>query len=171
LVVSSKSALGATTVPLNAFSLVAGTFDGAQLTVYLNGAVDGSFPVTTNLIANTLPLRIGADSNGTNTFNGLVDEVMVFNRALSVMEVQTIYNTGAAGLCKGAGFSAIAPDAGGQIRLTLGGRTGGSFRLDASTNLLNWVPLATLTNASGSLQYDDATAANFNHRFYRLLAP
>jgi hypothetical protein len=33
-------------------------------------------------------------------FNGLVDEVEVFNRALSLLEIQSISNAGSAGKCK-----------------------------------------------------------------------
>ena len=34
-------------------------------------------------------------------FNGSMDEVSLYNRALSAVEVQAIYNAGAAGKCSG----------------------------------------------------------------------
>lgn len=40
------------------------------------------------------------DGSGHYSFTGLVDEVEVFNRALSALEIQAIYNAGSAGKCK-----------------------------------------------------------------------
>jgi hypothetical protein len=48
-----------------------------------------------------VPFNIGgrANDNGTGKFNGLIDEVQVFNRALSQTEIRGIFNAGA-GQCK-----------------------------------------------------------------------
>ena len=59
-----------------------------------------------------LPLTIGAQyHNPTGSsndydfhFNGEVDEVMVFNRALTTTEIEDVYNAGVSGVCK-AGLS------------------------------------------------------------------
>jgi hypothetical protein len=40
------------------------------------------------------------DSNFGEYFDGLIDEVEIFNRALSAAEIQSIYNAGSAGKCK-----------------------------------------------------------------------
>ena len=42
----------------------------------------------------TADFKIGADNNGGNSFNGQIDEVAVFNRALSSSEVSTLFNSG-----------------------------------------------------------------------------
>lgn|GEM_PF-932053 len=55
--------------------------------------------------------------------------------------------------------------AGFQLNLT--GEIPVAYRFDASTNLTNWLPLITLTNYTGTLQYKDTNATNFNLRFYR----
>ena len=52
-----------------------------------------------------LPLSIGAQLHGganvyTSFFGGIIDEVEIFNRALSDVEIQAIYNAGSAGKCK-----------------------------------------------------------------------
>jgi len=55
-----------------------------------------------------LPLTIGAQyHNPTNSsndygfnFNGEVDEIMLYNRALSTSELESVYNAGAAGVCQ-----------------------------------------------------------------------
>jgi Concanavalin A-like lectin/glucanases superfamily len=42
---------------------------------------------------STGPLRIGGNSIWTEWFNGLIDNVRVYNRALSATEIQTDMNT------------------------------------------------------------------------------
>jgi len=68
------------------------------------------------------------------------------------------------------GEAAMLPD--GSFQFTLTGSTGGTFEIQASTNLVDWL---TLTNApfAGSAVFTDSTASNFTHRFYRgvLLGP
>ena len=54
------------------------------------------------------------------------------------------------------------------FELTLNGEYGTAYRIDGSTNLTTWVPLITLTNSLGTLQYIDySTSNNFSDRFYR----
>lgn len=70
---------------------VAGTYNGTTLTVYLNGSpTSATFSGT---LSNTSgPTTIGArNSNNTNWFNGKIDEVRVYNRALSATEIAGLY--------------------------------------------------------------------------------
>ena len=50
------------------------------------------------------------------------------------------------------------------------GATNQTCVIEASSDLLNWVPLATNSSASGSFTFSDATAANLAARFYRVAA-
>lgn len=43
--------------------------------------------------------------------------------------------------------------------------------LEASTNLVHWMPLATLTNTLGYLQYEDFSWTNSRSKFYRIGLP
>jgi hypothetical protein len=54
-------------------------------------------------------------------------------------------------------------------RLTLNGEFGVPYRIDASTNLTDWMPLLILTNTFGQAQLTDPAATNTSHRFYRAL--
>lgn len=65
---------------------------------YVDGALVGS--CTYHLKANTVssPLRFGR--NADRQFYGMIDEVEIFNRALSAQEILDIYNAGSAGKCK-----------------------------------------------------------------------
>ena len=102
LIVDGQTLSGATSIPTGAWSHVAGVYDGAQMRVYLNGALDGTIATTVAIPTNALPVRIGAASDGGSLFSGLIDEVEVFNRALSQAEIQAIVAAGSAGKCKAA---------------------------------------------------------------------
>ena len=80
----------------NAWHMVAGTFDGAAVRLYLDGLLVGSAPasgaigygLTSNafVIGNSTPS--GCSEN--TSFSGDVDEVMVFDRALSTAQVAAL---------------------------------------------------------------------------------
>ena len=59
----------------------------------------------------------------------------------------------------------------GQVQLVLQGSADGSIDVCASTNLVDWTTLTTLSNFNGTLQYVDPAATNFHWRFYRVVAP
>ena len=60
---------------------------------------------------------------------------------------------------------------GGSIQITLAGSSGDIYRVLGSTNLLNWQTIASVTNVTGTVQFTDPGATNFNRRFYRLVMP
>src|SRR5579863_1008033 len=100
------------------FHQVTVTYDGENETVYLDGAIIGSVAFTQTGYASSYQYQIGAGytastwpggNNGYFYFQGLIDEVEFFNRALSLAEVQAIVSAGQAGKCKIAPFSACAP--------------------------------------------------------------
>ncbi len=58
------------------------------------------------------------------------------------------------------------------FQFTVNTMAGTTWRIDASTNLLNWRPVATnLTGPSGALQFTDPVATNYLQRFYRAVLP
>jgi hypothetical protein len=69
---------------------VAYTFDGSQARVYVNGNLAASKGCTGNIDTSTLPLWIGANGGG-GQFNGTIDEVKIYSRALSAAEVWAEY--------------------------------------------------------------------------------
>ena len=77
------------------------TWDGsataANVKIYINGA-ETSYQTTTNGVTTknsdaSADFIIGNNSLTTQTFNGLIDEVRVYNRALSAAEVMSLYNS------------------------------------------------------------------------------
>ena len=91
-------------VPTGTFTHVAATFDPATqaIKIYVNGVDTNATLIagSTNVSAifdSTAAVRIGDVVNsggGPVLFAGLIDEVDLFNRALSANEVQAIYNAG-----------------------------------------------------------------------------
>ena len=73
-----------------------------MITFYWNGEkiATGYIP---NMKDTPFPLLLGRryDSRG-HFHNGLFDEVVLFDRALSATEIQAIFSAGSAGICKGA---------------------------------------------------------------------
>lgn len=79
---------------------VAAVYDGAFKYLYIDGALDASAPATGSIHQNSYPICIGenAEMTGRN-FNGLIDEVSIYNRGLSAVEIAAIYNAGSSGKC------------------------------------------------------------------------
>jgi WD40 repeat protein len=110
---------GGTPLAKNTWYHVAMTYDGDALRCYVNGALDGSRPHWGPLGASDHPLRIGIYAASTNAhgFPGLIDELSVYGRALTEMEIRSIHAAGAAGKCVSAPGPTSAPptSASGQI--------------------------------------------------------
>ena len=84
---------------------VAMTYDASSgtLKLYVNGTNDVTVSSSGNIIRTSAPLYIGGSPNPNYPyyFPGLIDEVDIFDRALSASEIQAIYNAGSAGKCSG----------------------------------------------------------------------
>jgi hypothetical protein len=85
---AEQNAPGTGLVPLNTWTHLAGTYDGSTLKLYANGVLMGSKAVTGSLAATTNPLRIGGNTIWREFFHGQIDEVRLYNRALSAGEIQ-----------------------------------------------------------------------------------
>jgi hypothetical protein len=72
---------------------VTGVYDGSNLRIYVDGVQESSTNIGSVVAyTGTDPLWIGKDPN--RWFNGMVDEVRIYNRALSAGEVQRLYDLG-----------------------------------------------------------------------------
>jgi hypothetical protein len=152
--------------------------NGGNVNFYLDGVPAGtSSQQGTFGVTNSKPLLIGTRADGYSYFNGLIDELSIYNRALSSNEVNSIYLAGASGKCAvSTGPFAFDTSATGLqwttsgFQLTLNGLTGqGSVVVYTSTNLVSWTPIYTNPPATGSIQFIDSSATNSKVRFYRAL--
>ena len=95
-------------VPQNTWVHVAGTYDGATVRLYVNGAEVANQPLTGRFAHDRTPVILGGNGNDasgvpTELFPGRIDELMLFGRALGPDEI--------AQLAAGAAFPG-ATDAG-----------------------------------------------------------
>ncbi len=90
-----------TVLPLDTWTLVAGTYDGKTATLYFNGTEVGSTSHAGSIDPSPgADLQIGRNLVNGIEFAGLIDEVEVFDRALSQAEIMAIVSAGSAGKCK-----------------------------------------------------------------------
>jgi hypothetical protein len=83
----------------NQWHHVAVTATASAVEVYVDGILRGSSGRQTISLASN-PFRIGFTSNfGGTAFNGLLDEVQIYDRTLAAEEIAAIYAAGSAGMC------------------------------------------------------------------------
>ena len=80
---------GTSAIPLNTWTHLAATYNGATLALFVNGTQVSSVAATGAIAASTSPLRIGANTIWGESFNGLIDEVRIYNKALTGSEIQS----------------------------------------------------------------------------------
>ena len=69
------------------------TYDGATLRLYVNGTQVASTAHTGAITTSTNPLQIGGDSLYGQNFAGMIDEVRIYNTALTAAQIQTDQTT------------------------------------------------------------------------------
>lgn len=92
--VGGTGAYAPSALPLNTWSHVATTLGGGTLRVYVNGALVATETGVPNAQPSSGPLRIGGNSIWSfETFDGLIDDVRIYDRTLSASEVATDRDT------------------------------------------------------------------------------
>jgi hypothetical protein len=85
---SDSGAHGLESVPLNAWTHLATTYDGDSLRLYVNGELVWTEPLVGDIQnADSAALRIGGNSVWGEYFSGLIDEVRIYNRPLGADEI------------------------------------------------------------------------------------
>jgi hypothetical protein len=84
---------GGARLAANGWTHLAASYDGATLRLYVNGVQVASRAQTGAIVATTNPLRIGGNGVWGEYFQGRIDEVRIYNRALSQSEIQSDMNT------------------------------------------------------------------------------
>lgn len=90
--ISDMDAGAGNELPIGVWKHVAMVHDGAKDKIFINGVMIASKDVTGTLNNTTKPLGIGYNAvDGGNVFDGLLDEVQVYNVALSDAEIAALY--------------------------------------------------------------------------------
>jgi prepilin-type N-terminal cleavage/methylation domain-containing protein len=83
-----------TTIPVvGVWYHLVGTWDGTLVKIYINGVLEQTVSRAGTIVASTSPFKIGSSSLDARWFNGIIDEVMVWNRALDQQEINQIYSS------------------------------------------------------------------------------
>jgi hypothetical protein len=88
-----RAVTGTAVLPTNAWTHIAVTYDGANMRFYVNGVQVRAVLRSGAIAATGGALHIGGnDVWGGEFFKGLIDEVRVYNRALSAAEIAADMN-------------------------------------------------------------------------------
>jgi hypothetical protein len=90
---AAQPVYGPVALPLNAWSHLASTYDGATLRLYVNGAQVASRAQTGPIQTSAGNLTLGGDAAFGQYWAGRIDEVRIYNGALSASQIQTDMNT------------------------------------------------------------------------------
>ena len=90
---SYAEAYGTSALPANTWTHLAETFDGTTLRLYVNGTQVSSMAKAGSIVTSTNALQIGGDSLYGQYFAGLIDDVRVYNNALSQSQIATDMTT------------------------------------------------------------------------------
>jgi len=90
---NSYTATGSSQLPLNTWTHLAATYDGSALRLYVNGTQVSSLARSGSINTSTGPLRVGGNAVWGEYFNGSIDEVRVYSRALTTAEIQSDMDT------------------------------------------------------------------------------
>lgn len=83
---------GSRVVSLGSWHHVAVTYDGSRVTMYIDGQRDVQYSATLTPKTNGDDLFVGVNKAGSDVyFDGLIDDVRLFNQALTATEINTIY--------------------------------------------------------------------------------
>jgi len=66
-------------------------YNGATVSVFKNGVFVSSTPQTGNIVNTAVSVMIGQNGNSGEYFNGQIDDVRIYNRALTDTEVAELY--------------------------------------------------------------------------------
>lgn len=89
---------GTTNFSTNTWYHVVGTYDGSNIKIYVNGVLEGTQPYTGTPLTTTEPLVIGRMYGNYSGYyhDGLINQVRLFNSAVSASQVTELYNETAA---------------------------------------------------------------------------
>jgi len=137
---SENTVRSATSATTGAWFHLAVTVSADSFALYVNGVREDVKPSPVFTDTQVGDLLLGAHNAGTDArLNGLIDEVEVFDRALSGAEVAAIHAAGASGKCK--------PTCDGRVVTTTGTVNGGQIELTGGNDV--WLGTAAAETVLG----------------------
>jgi hypothetical protein len=141
---------GTSALATHTWTFLTETYNGSALDLYVNGTLVSSLAQTGNIATSTDALQIGGDSLYGQYFAGLIDEVRVYNTALSQSQIATDMNTPVGG---GGGVPADTTPPTVTSVAPLAGATG--VLPNASVTVTFSEPIDTTTITAATFQLHD----------------
>jgi chitodextrinase len=110
----SAEAYGTAGLSTNTWTFLAATYDGATLRLYVNGTQAASQSRAGSIITAGTPLQIGGDSVWGQFFQGMIDEVRIYNVTLTPGQIQADMATAVGGSSPALSVSPTNVDFGNQ---------------------------------------------------------
>jgi hypothetical protein len=158
------------TISVCAWDFITITYNGSQVSAYLNGALLASKNASGTVTNNAFPMRMGVYTfdlnNSLEYYKGKLDEIQIYNHALSNTEITNLYDEGSLNVINNqnisgtyrnltiqAGITATVPT--GQT-LTITGNITNNGSLNVLGNII-FTKSASTQNLNGSGVYNFAT--------------
>jgi chitodextrinase len=170
---TNAAATGPTPLTAGTFTHLAATYNGSTMRLFVNGTQVASTPGTGSILTSANALQIGSDSNFGQYFTGTIDEVRVYNTALTQAQIQTdmatpIGSGGALSITPKAAALTFtrtqqftAQGAGGTVTWSVDGVVGGTSSTGTITSQGLYTPPSSIgthtVTASASAQTANAT--------------
>jgi len=163
----SKSVGGTSALPINTWSHLAATYDNTTLRLYVNGVQVGSQSFTGSIMNSAAALRIGGNSVWGEYFQGRIDELRIYNRALTQSEIQADMNTPIGGTAapgtlqfSSATYSVNENGANASITVTRTGGSSGAVGASFSTSNGTATAGSDYTTTTQTVSFADGDTAN-----------
>ena len=170
-----------TTVQTNVWYHLAGVRGTNYIQLYVNGQLEAQTSIDFPTGYGNYPFYFATtgQSYWDHKFGGALDEVALYDRALSASEIAAIYAAGRQGKCKTPTIVSIGLSTGASQppqlypALTIGGLAGQAYGIQACSSPLGptneWVGLTNLTLPGSTGVWLDPAPASSAQRFYRAL--
>lgn len=144
------------------------TYDGSNIILYLDGSEVDRVPKSGNLETNnTVPTQIGRNTSALalTQWDGLVDDVKIYNRALSAAEITALYNSAPPDVTPPTvSLTAPAQDATVSGTVTVSATASDNLGVVGVQFLLDGANLgAEDTTSPYSISWDATTSSNGSH--------
>jgi N,N-dimethylformamidase beta subunit-like, C-terminal/Domain of unknown function (DUF4082)/Concanavalin A-like lectin/glucanases superfamily/Bacterial Ig-like domain/Bacterial Ig domain len=154
---------GPAQLPLNAWSHLAATYNGSVLSFFVNGNLVSTAPANGSVTTSNGALRIGGNSVFGDYFQGLIDEVRVYSRALTQGEIRSDMSTPIGGTLETTAPTVAMTTPSGNVSgtVTLSATASDNVSVAGVQFLVNGQPVgAEDTTAPYSFNWNSATVTN-----------
>lgn len=155
---------GVSSLPVNTWSHLGAAYDGTTMRLYVNGVEVSSRPQTGVMTTSGSPLSFGGDPVFGQHFSGRIDEVRIYNRALSLSEIQSDMSSPIGGGGPGPTVSIVPLSSGSvggvvQVMILASSASG----VASASLLINGVPIGTDLSSPFFVIWNTTTASNGPH--------